>query len=305
MWYVTGDEVYRLNALKAIRNYYSIHTVRTHWDCQIRWGVAAYKFCFAAEVLRYSEPNNPQSAWTSEDQKKFSDLMEMGWVCIRGCGYWMNQHSFATMGVMGMAIFLDDKERYKQAVERTTVNEAGQNGGRNGSIKWQMRLVTENFQTKEKIDPPQVQLVEMMRDQAHASINASLLSQLAETIYNQCTKVDPVTGKASNGDNAVDVYSFLDHRLLAGADYFTRYGWGEKVNWIPIDMGDHISGEPRKWSGGILYNHYRFTKLWDPKDPRFRAVAHAYEQSLPESDGGTDFYGNGTLLFTPENGIMK
>jgi hypothetical protein len=301
MWFNTGNEIYRLNALKIIRDYFSIRKVEPHWDSQIRWGVAAYKMCFVAEILRSSDGNSLASQWTEDDQTRLSALLKMGLGLVKGTGYWMNQHGFATMGLMGTAIFLDDRALYEEAVERTTVNALGQPGGRNGSIKWQMRLVTENYQTHEPVKP-QVQLVEMVRDEVHPWINVAALSTLAETIYDQGTRVDPVTGKPSQEPDAVDPFAFLDNRLLAGTDYITRFHLGEPITWIPIDMGDHINGDPLKKprSAGILYNHYKYIKKWDTNDPRFRAVAHFYEANLPEADGGTDFLGNGTLLFTPE-----
>ncbi len=306
MWFNTGNEIYRRNAIKIIRDYFSIKKVEPHWDSQIRWGVASYKLCLVAELLRYSKGQTEETRWSEDDQDHFGELMRMGQKLVMGTGYWMNQHGFSTMGLMGTAIFLDDKALYDEAVERTTVNYRGQEGGRNGSIKWQMRMVTENFLTHEKVTP-RVQLVEMVRDQAHAGINVAVLSICSETIFNQETKVNPDTGKPDNGSDAVDIFSFLNDRLLAGADYYTRYHLGEPVTWVPIDMGDHINGgrygKPTEW--GILYNHYRYIKRWDANNPRFHAVAEAYEASIPEKDGGNDFLGNSTLLFTPEAGIIK
>jgi hypothetical protein len=306
MWFNTGNEIYRHNAIKIVRDYYSIRKVQPHWDSQIRWGVASYKMCLVAELLRCSEGQTEETRWTQDDQDHFSELMKMGQALVMGTGYWMNQHNFATMGLMGTAIFLDDRALYEEAVERTTVNYRGQQGGRNGSIQWQMRMVTENYKSHEKVKP-RVQLVEMIRDQAHASLNVYLLSILSQTIYNQGTKVNPETGRADEGSDAVDVFSFLNDRLLAGADYFTRYHLGEPVTWIPIDMGDHINGLPfaKPPVSGILYLHYKYIKKWDTGDPRFHAVAGVYEASIPEGDGGNDMLGNSTLLFTPDEGIIK
>ncbi len=248
MWVVTGSETYRLNALKVIRNYYSITKVAPHWDSQIRWSIAAYKMGFAAEVLRASDPNSPASRWTDDDTTRFSRLLKMGEPLMTGTGYWMNQHGFSTMGLMATAIFLDDRARYEECVERTTVNARGEQGGRNGSVKWQMRLVTENPVTNEKVDPPQVQVAEMARDQGHAWINPIVLSTLAQTLWNQGTRVDPVSGKASAAADAVDVFSFLNDRLLAGTDFLARYSLGEPVTWVPLAPGSQIQAlREREW----------------------------------------------------------
>lgn len=313
MWYVTGAEVYRLNAMRALRNYFSIVKVEPHWDSQIRWGVAAYKFCFVADLLKHSEGNTPLSRWTEADQASFANLMTMGKGLLAGTGYWMNQHGFATMGLIGTAVALDDRGLYDEAVERITVNARGQAGGRNGSIKWQMRYVDTDALTGQAVARPQVQVVEMARDQAHAWINPTVLSLLAQITYNQGTRVDPFSGVPSGAAHAVDLFSFLDHRLLAGADYITRYSEGENVTWIPVttsegntpQIGTTIAGAPRSGTAGILYNHYRYVKRWDRTAPALRAVANAYEARMPEADGGTDFPGNGTLFYTPAAGRVR
>jgi hypothetical protein len=239
--------------------------------------------------------------------------MKMGLGLVTDPGYWMNQHQFATMGMIGTAVVLDDKLLYRQAIERTTVNSAGQQGGRNGSIKWQMRLVTADANTGKQVDAPQVQVVEMARDQGHAWIDPTALSLLAQVAFNQHTRVDPVSGFPSEGRNAVEVFDFLDNRLLAGADYITRYSFGETVHWIPVVMsegtppqiGMEIVGPPRQMTEGILYNYYRYIRGWDREDRRFRAVAHAYDSMFPERDGGTDMPGNATLFYTPDAGLIQ
>jgi hypothetical protein len=305
MWYITGNEAYRLNALKIIRDYCAITSIFPHWDAQIRWGVSSYQMCCAADVLRSSDGNTDASKWIDDDTAKFSALMKAGEGLVVGTGYWMNQHGFSTAGEMGTAIFLDDKSLYNEAVERTTVNRRGQEGGRNGSIKWQMRLVTQNYETHEVVTP-QVQLVEMVRDQNHAWINVAALSTLCQTIYNQGTKVDPITGEVSAAPNAVDAFDFLDHRLLAGTDYITRYTLGEPVTWIPIDMGDHINDGKKRgfWDLGILYNHFKYIEGWKTSDPRFHAVAEAYESLIPETPA-VDFPVASTLLLTPDAGLIE
>ncbi len=313
MWYVTGKELYRVNALNVIRNYFSITKVEPHWDSQIRWGIAAYKLCLVEDLLRHTDGNTEASRWTESDQSRFANLMKMGLGLVADPGYWMNQHQFATMGLIGTAVALDDKLLYQKAIERTTVNSAGQQGGRNGSIKWQMRLVTKDAETGQQVDTPQVQVVEMARDQGHAWIDPTALSLLAQVAFNQRTRVDPVSGFPSNDRNAVEVFDFLDNRLLAGADYITRYSFGEAVRWIPVVMsegtppqiGTVIVGPPRQMTEGILYNYYRYIRKWDREDRRFRAVAHAYESIFPEGDGGTDMQGNATLFYTPDAGLIQ
>lgn len=113
--------------------------------------------------------------------------------------FFMNQHQFVIMGMIGRAIFNNDLQLYAEAVEAATVNSTGDQGGRNGSIKHQMRMMTENEITGAPLDPSDyhVQLVEMGRDVGHSYGNVGGLSTLAQTIFAQGTKVDPVDGTMS------------------------------------------------------------------------------------------------------------
>ena len=82
----------------------------------------------------------------------------------------------------------------RRAVEWTTVNASAENQGRNGSIKQQIRLVTgDNDKTGQPVEP-NLQLVEMGRDQPHAEGNIDNLLMMAKTIDFQQTRVDPVSG---------------------------------------------------------------------------------------------------------------
>jgi hypothetical protein len=97
----------------------------------------------------------------------------------------MNQHQFAEMGTMGRAIFTNNLQLYDEAVEAATVNAAGDQGGRNGSIKQQMRWMTKNERTGAALDPADyhVQAIEMGRDVGHSYADVAGLSTLAQTIY--------------------------------------------------------------------------------------------------------------------------
>ena len=136
---------------------------------------------------------------------------------------------------MARAIFTNDLQLYAEAVEATTVNSAGDQGGRNGSIKYEMRMMTQNEETGAALDPSDyhVQEIEMGRDVGHSYDDVAGLSTLAQMIYAQGTKVDPVNGTMSTAANAVNAFNFLDDRLLAGTTYVLKYHLGYDVLWTP------------------------------------------------------------------------
>lgn len=245
MWYITGDETYRSNAMYIIRGYSGIESVVPHVN--FRFATATYLLGAAAEILRYSDTPTESLKWTEADTQNLSKMMDLLSNGYEGRHphYFMNQHQFALMGIMARAIFTNDLELYAEAVEATTVNAQGDDGGRNGSIKHQMRMMTHNEMTGEPLDPSDyhVQLMEMGRDAGHAYANIAGLVTLAQTIYAQGTKVDPVDGTMSTAANAVNPFNFLDDRLLEGTTYALKYHLGYDVPWTPAVANQHYAGQ--------------------------------------------------------------
>ncbi len=311
MWYITGNEQYRRNVFAILDNFALVESAVDHTD--FRFGDVVYNLCFAAEILRYTECDNEELQWTQEDTDKLMGFMNIVHKFYDATWFWMNQHSFNVLGMMGESIFTNDADMYGKAVERTLVNTEGEHGGRNGSVKYQIRKVEKNDLTGEILKEPNIQLMEMGRDQGHAYGNLGGLSELVASIYAQGTLVDPEEGTISTAANAVNPFEFQDDRLLAGASYVAKYHLGYEVTWIPADSGvsssspngiyKFINGYP--WKGnlmnyyGIVYNYYKYIAKADMDQEKYRYVAYAYESIMPEGPSG-DFIGLSTLMFTPE-----
>ncbi|MFS0724172.1 LamG-like jellyroll fold domain-containing protein [Paenibacillus sp. 1P07SE] len=312
MWYITGDETYRSNAMYIIRGYAGIQSVVPHTN--FRFGTMTYLLGAAAEILRYSDTPTTSLKWTTADTQNLSQMMGLVWNAYeeRHPNFFMNQHQFAVMGIMARAIFTNDLELYAEAVEATTVNAQGENGGRNGSIKHQMRWMTQNDLTGAPLNPSDyhVQLMEMGRDAGHAYANIAGLSTLAQTIYAQGTKVDPVNGTMSTAANAVNVFNFLDDRLLAGTTYALKYNLGYDVPWTPAVANQSYTGQifDKNNSAGergridafysVLYNYYKYIEGQDMTQEKFKYLAYAYETRMPEVAGKD--YPLAMLLYTPD-----
>ncbi|WP_199621212.1 CBM35 domain-containing protein [Paenibacillus alkalitolerans] len=310
MWYITGDETYRSKAMYIIRAYSGIQSVVEHTN--FRLATVTYLLAAAAEILRYSDTPTESEKWTESDTQNLTNMMDLCSVTYNAHSFFMNQHQFTVMGTIGRAIFTNDLELYAEAVEAATVNAQGNDGGRNGSIKHQMRWMTENEMTGEPLDPSDyhVQLVEMGRDQGHTYADIAGLSTLAQTINAQGTKVDPVTGAMSTAANAVNAFNFLDDRLLEGTTYALKYHLGYEVLWTPAWANQSSTiqyfEKINPWPGrgrfdpylSVLYNYYKYIDPQDMTQEKYKYLAYAYETRMPEVSGKD--YPLATLLYTPD-----
>ncbi|MEY4384872.1 MAG: hypothetical protein RLY20_155, partial [Verrucomicrobiota bacterium] len=181
-------------------------------------------------------------------------------------GWFMNQNGYPCAAAMSGDIFANDRKNYEKRVEWFSVNKTAPNPGWSSSIKHLARLVETNAVTGEKVAQPQVQLMEMGRDQAHAGDDMEIFNNTARQMNAQGTKVDPVAGTISTAANAVGPYEFLDDRILAAADYFSRFMLGYDTPWIPAAYDIKPNGQVRgiyprladSYRGRIRQNDY-----WD------------------------------------------
>jgi fibronectin type 3 domain-containing protein len=309
MWYITGDETYRSNAMTIIRDYAAIQDCVTHTS--FRFATATYMFGAAAEILRYSDTPTQSLKWAASDTTNLTNMMDILSVTYDAHYFFMNQHQFTVGGTMARAIFKNDYALYAEAVEAATVNSSGDQGGRNGSIKYQMRWMTENEVTGAPLDPADyhVQAIEMGRDVGHSYADVAGLSTLAQMIYAQGTLVDPVTGAMSTASNAVNVFNFLDDRLLEGSTYVLKYHLGYDELWTPawanqsssIQYFDTINADLRGRIDpffSVLYNYYKYIQKVDMSQEKYKYLAYTYETKMPEVAGKD--YPLASLLFTPD-----
>ena len=246
LYYVTGDEVYRANAMRIMRLYEQMDPARFvyYTDSHIHTGIPLSRMLGAAEILRYTSTQNPALAWTEDDTARLSNnfivpVMQTFNSC--NCRF-MNQHLYTTLAKMSGSIFMGDRANYEQAVEWFTVNKDAVDQGQNGAIKRLFRLVTRNDATGEEVAPA-VQHVEMGRDQAHGAgdiTNAQLLSRL---MMAQGTKVDPVEGTISTAPDAVGPYEFLGDRILDAGELFSTYMLGKEIPWQSHHRVPHRLGQ--------------------------------------------------------------
>ena len=248
MYYITGDEVYRENAMHIIRIWSQMDPSKYEYftDACIHTGIPLYRMVTAAEILRYSSCESEELKWTDKDTEDFTNnlITPVIETFQHDNNHFMNQHTYPLLGAMAGYIFTGNTERYEEAVEWFTVNKTAIDQGKNGSIKQLFRLVDTNIATGEKLDEPVIQHVEMGRDQAHGGGDINNMAMLSRLLLAQDTKVDPVQGTISTADEAVNPYEFLDYRILKAADFFWQYMLGYETPWTPVSAREDKDGNP-------------------------------------------------------------
>ena len=310
MYYVTGDEVYRSNALAILRIWEQMDPAQYAYfnDAHIHTGVPMYRMMTAAEILRYTSYQTPALQWTDDDTTNLTNNLIVPATETFNHTNWrfMNQHLYPLMGSMAGYIFTGNRARYNEGVEWFTVNASAVDQGVNGAIKRLFRLVDTNDLTGEPVTPV-VQLVEMGRDQAHSSgdlVNADILSR---QLMAQGTKVDPVNGTPSTAANAVGPYEFLNDRILDTADYWGRFMLGYDTPWVPTAAYANADGTPRivykvlnaNYRGRLTQNswgsyyYYKYTRGFN-MDQRAPYLTEAYRRRTSYNwdnvDGGGEFW---------------
>lgn len=270
MFYITGDEVYRANAMQIIRIWEQMDPTKYTYftDSHIHMGIPLNRMVTAAEILRYTSTQTSALQWTEKDTDDFTNhlIVPVTETFLHGNNYFMNQHTYPLLGAMSGYIFTDNRARYNEGIEWFTVNKTAADQGINGSIKQLFRSVETNAVTGEHLATPVIQHVEMGRDQAHGGGDLTNAAILARLLNAQGTKVDPVDGTVSTAPNAVDCFDFLDNRILKTANYFWQYMLGYETPWTPvaykIDENGATQGIYR-----VISDSYRgrmtTTQFWD------------------------------------------
>jgi len=270
MYWFTGDPAYRANAMRIVRLWSKMDPAKfkAYHEVYIHCSFAFKDMILVAELLRGMDSPNPELTWTEQNTAAFSNHFVIPGVTnfFDENGWFMNQNGYAYAPAVAGAIFRSDPQDYAKRVERFTVNKDGPNKGWSFSIKDLARLVDMNALTGEKVAMPQVQIVEMGRDQAHAGDDMTIFTTIARILNSQGTKVDPVAGTVSTAPDAVGPYEFLDDRILAAADYFCRFMLGYDTPWIPTPSDIAPDGTVRQVYPRIADNYrgrIRQHEMWD------------------------------------------
>ncbi|MCP5544857.1 MAG: hypothetical protein H7A49_13225 [Akkermansiaceae bacterium] len=270
MFWFTGREAHRANAMNIIRTWSKMDPkkYKSFPEDHIHTSYPIQDLIRAAELMRCTSSPKRSLEWTGRDNIAF--IRNFVTPCVSTFldrnGHFMNQAGYPMAAAMAGDIFTNNRKSYEKRVEWFTINKDAPNKGWSFSIRDLARLVDTNAATGEKVSPPNAQLVEMGRDQAHAGGDVDIFMNIARMMNVQGTKVDPVTGTISTKEEAVGPYEFLDDRILAIADHFCRFMLGYDTPWIPTPSDIAPDGTVRQIYYRIADNYrgrIRGLDFWD------------------------------------------
>lgn len=215
MWYFTGNEAYAAKARDILVAWANKQTGFGGQEANLDLGDYAYAFGGAASILR-----GTWSGWTASNTADVKKLFNnVYWKAAVGCcgGFALGPANKGTLSIAAaaaIAAFSDDPAKVAHVVH-------------------QMRYIAS---TGFKNTLPSGEHGESGRDQGHSHGMWSSLAFAAEVFWKQ----------------GLDLYSELDNRLLALAEYFARRNSGESIGFIPFGTTDwyYLTDPPGTWDGG-------------------------------------------------------
>ena len=154
MYYFTGDEIYRANAMRIVRVWSRMDPdkYRYYAEAHIHAAYPVQDLLIAAELLRYTSAPNTTLAWTEQDTHDFTNNFAAPAVnaFLNQNGWFMNQNGYALAAAMSGDIFRSDRQSYAKRIEWFTVNNTAPNKGWSSSIKDLARLADTDAVTGKK-----------------------------------------------------------------------------------------------------------------------------------------------------------
>jgi hypothetical protein len=322
LYYVTGNETYRSNAMHIIRIWSNMDPTQYVYftDAHIHTGIPLNRMVTAAEILRYSSCQNPSLIWTEADTVAFTNnlIIPVIETFQSSQNRFMNQHNYSIIGATAGYLFMDDFNGYCKEVEWFTVNSSASDQGFNGSIKQLFRWVYTDAvigelvpdENEENAPNGHVQHVEMGRDQAHGGGDLTNSVIISRMLIAQGTKVDPENGTVSTSPNAVGPYEFLNNRILAAADYFWRYMLGYDTPWTKVAYSissDGIVRDTYNYLSPSYRGRFNTANFWDlysyytyKKGQDVSQIAPYYYEAFTKKLPSNYYYG-GSLTINWDN----
>lgn len=327
LYLITGNAQYRMNALHIIEQFGSISVLASVADEQIQWSLMTYKLCAAAEILRYSSTQDDALLWSEAYEGYMQHYLRISRTKWDRYTHFMNQHLMCVLAQTAAGIYQNDAALYTRGILRGTTNpEVCQREGcdhvrcnrnRTGAISVLFRYNTHNALTGEAV-PPTLQFAEMGRDMGHSLCDIAATSTLAMMTWVQGTRVDPVTGEVSAGEDAVLLWDFLDERIMKACNLFYKYNLGYEIPWYPLYTNEGSFAQDGKQElyaainpqydsigntgdvAGIAYIYYRHYRGRDDldTDPDTMYLSMARANAYPEGNA-QDWIGWVDLLYTP------
>lgn len=275
-WYISGDTRYADCAIRICNAWSStVNQVVSGNDTPGLSGIPIGEFALVGEVLRVCP------RWQPEDFARFQNMLATYMYPVvhrflveqNGPGqtrYWANWNICNIGACFALGVLCDRRDIFNEGISYFK-SDLG-----TGSIKNAVYFMHPGHLG---------QWQESGRDQPHAQLGVGLMAQLCEVAWNQ----------------GLDLYSYDNNRLLAGAEYVAQWDLWKPVPFKHYTNSDKanqswpsINGRGRDnrplWE--LLYNHYVVREGLSA--PNVQAMA---QLARPEA-GNNDHFGYGTLTFT-------
>ena len=283
--YVSGDTSYTDNAIR-ICNLWSaaVNQVPSGTDQPGLNGLYSYQFAVVGEILRIYVGTR----WAESDFQRFQAMLSVylypachdflvrhNNACISH--YWANWDASNVVAIAAIGVCCDDQAKFDEAVDYY------KNGAGNGSIANAVFAVHPGGP-----DEPYGlgQWQESGRDQEHNNLGVGLLATFCEIAWNQ----------------GLDLFSYDNNRLLAGAEYVAGYALWQDVPYTTYNNCDPVNqywisrsqrGRLQRPIWELIYNHYVVRRGLTA--PNVAAIAAL---NRPEAYTHDDHFGYGSLAFT-------
>lgn len=270
MWMVTKNEAHAKKSLQVLEAYAdTLTTIPATNDAPLLAGLEGFKIVYAAEVLKYSY-KKMTPAQLDKITKMITgvflpviDNFYNTWAYTNG-----NWGAIDTKTYMAAAIFLDNRQMYKKAIDFYL------NGNDNGTIKNYVSGATGQIQ-------------ESGRDQGHSQLGLGALATICEEAWKQ-------------GD---DLYSALDNRLLKGFEYVARYNLGDDN--VPFITWKDVTNKYSNWTVISTISRGKFIPVYEMAYHHYvirKKLKMPYTQKVIEKIRPEDFDRDqpafGTFLFS-------
>ncbi len=228
MWYFTGDEAYARKGRDIIIAWAETQKKFDGWESMLDLGDYVHRFAGGADILR-----GTWSGWTDEDTRKVSKLFnDVYWPATNLSQKWIGPANKGTLAIaagIGMAVFMDDREKFEYCMD----------------------LLLSHGPSALPNTVSTGQIGESGRDLGHNYGQWVSMAYAAEVAWKQ----------------GYDVYSYLDNRLLAVGEYYSRHAQGYEIPFITYGTTDFWYHVPAKsgWNLGrrgmnMLITAYQFRK---------------------------------------------
>jgi hypothetical protein len=203
MWVITGNQNHKNKAVQILNGWSSTCASIVGADARLTAGLQGHKFITAAEIIR--RYNNGAAGWTTTGINNCSNFIRnvlLPQNRMYGGGNWGNCGAISEMAA---GIFLDDEALFNEAVN--TLKYGAPSECDMGMINY--------------IDPGGW-TTEADRDIGHWALGLMNLSAGASIAWCQ----------------GVDLWNYLNQRLLVGHEYLAEYNLGNTVAYNPVNQCD-------------------------------------------------------------------